>query len=170
MGVAASMSAAEAMSRHHASEESLVVGPAQRPAEDMVVFYRLGRKFVDDERSIPKEGTREEDIVYYTLAVGHHTGVIDCFDECLSCSVTCYRSICELMPEGHARYKMEGILRSGEIQILHENVPELLAAADAAQEAASDAAQRVWLDGFKSVLKAMAGNKAIYMMGRERRS
>lgn len=170
MGVAASSSAAEAMSRHHASEESLVMGPAHQPAEDMIVFYRLGRKFVDDDRSVPEEGSREEEIVYYTLAVGHHTGVIDCFDECLSCSVPCYRSLCDLMPEGHARYKMEGILRSGEIQILQENVPELLEMVDAIQDKASNAAQHAWIDGFRSVLKAMAVNKAIYVMGRERRS
>lgn len=33
-----------------------------------VVFYRLGEKFVDHERSIPED---VRSVLYYTLAIGH---------------------------------------------------------------------------------------------------
>lgn len=46
-----------------------------------VEVRKLTRKFVDSAASIPDEST---DVLYYTLAVGHHTGVIDCFERALS--------------------------------------------------------------------------------------
>jgi hypothetical protein len=171
MSIGASSRADEAMHAAHASAESLVIGPEQRPSEPMVVFYRLARKFVDDERSVPQDETSSQ-ILYYTLSVGHHTGIIDCFDECLSCTLPCYEAACALLPEGsHARYKMEGILRSGEIQVLHEEVAELLDAARSALaqgDGKEPSEAREWLEGFARVLEEIQPTKAAYLMGRER--
>ena len=50
--------------------------------EKKVVFYRLTAKFVDSAVDIPEEVSN---IMYYTLSVGHHTGVADCLSPCLSC-------------------------------------------------------------------------------------
>lgn len=215
MGVAASEGARRAMEASRAQAESLVCGPAERPHEEMVAFYRLGRKFVDNERSVPKE---TGDILYYTLSIGHHTGVIDCFDECLSCPVDVYRRACALMPkDSPERYKLEGILRCDEIQVDQSDLPLLAgpirrvlatqgnpdADADALATAGSDVGADVEASGqpgsaasgvtgaggkasadagveanaealeflarFADALDDMAGNTAIYLMGRRHR-
>jgi hypothetical protein len=171
MEIAESKAAAEAMRAHHAQAASKVIGPAGREGAPRVVFYQLGRKFVDDEREIPKES---EEVMYYTLAVGHHTGIIDCFDEKVSCPLDVYRNTVAMLPQGDARYKLEGILRSGEIQVdkshvktLDAPVKELLANLEA-QDDPAHAAARSWLAGFSASLDAISGNPAIYLMGRER--
>lgn len=174
-----SQAAREAMKATCASAESLVIGPVDKPTEPMVVFYQLGRKFVDDERSIP-DGASE--IMYYTLAVGHHTGVIDCFDEKLRCTLSEYEGVCALLPEGSdARYKLEGVLRSGEIQVDRDCVPvldgpvrEALAALggldDGVGREGGDgrSVERAWLEGFSSCLAAIKSEPAVYLMGRTR--
>ncbi len=90
-----------------------------------VSFYRLTKKFVDSEASVPDDA---RDVLYYTLAVGHHTGVIDCFEEALTMPLESYeRLIAQLDDEG-ARRKLEGVMRFGEIEIDKSHVPVLLAA------------------------------------------
>ena len=169
MGVAASTAAAAAMRATCASAESLVIGPVARPAEPMVVFYRLSYKFVDNESSVPDKDT--SDIMYYTLAVGHHTGVIDCFGEGLSCPKPVYAEVCGLIADERARYKLGGILRSGEIQVGQEDLPTLLPAVREALENGTPApseAALAWLRGFAALLEAMVADKVLYLMGRER--
>lgn len=62
-----------------ASDEAAegVADPCLGHAPDQVVFYELTRKFVETEEDVPQEAC---DVLYYTLAVGHHTGVLDCFE------------------------------------------------------------------------------------------
>lgn len=177
MGVAASQEARRAMEASGASEESLVIGPVRKPSEPMVVFYQLGRKFVDNENSIPKDSS---DILYYTLAVGHHTGVIDCFDEKLSCTRPCFERVCSLLPEGDAaRSKLEYLLESGEIQVDKESVGKLdepikEALAEAERQAGEDDGDeldvqaRDWLAAFSGCLDAIKRDPALYLMGRVR--
>ncbi|MFR7671327.1 MAG: formate hydrogenlyase maturation HycH family protein [Collinsella sp.] len=71
-------------------------GPAPRP----VVFYELTRKFVETEEDVPQETC---DVLYYTLAVGHHTGVLDCFEPRLSVPVDVFYSLVDALPEGRLR-------------------------------------------------------------------
>lgn len=73
-----------------------------------VVFYQLTKKFVDTEKSIPDDA---QDVLYYTLAVGHHTGVIDCFEEQFRTPLTSYEEMVAAMPESDIRYKLEGMMR-----------------------------------------------------------
>lgn len=87
-----------------------------------VAFYRLTKKFVDDARSIPQEAG---DVLYYTLAVGHHTGVIDCFEERMRYSMERYEALTAAVAPGHARFKLEGIMRFGEITVDKACAPEL---------------------------------------------
>lgn len=87
-----------------------------------VVFYRLGKKFVDDERSIPED---VRSVLYYTLAIGHHTGVIDCLEPRVSTSRAVFAEVLGMLPEGQARDKLAGIERFGEIQIDKEHVEML---------------------------------------------
>lgn len=46
-----------------------------------VVFYSLSRKFVQEKKAPPKA----QEVIYYSLAIGHHLGVIDCLEAKLSC-------------------------------------------------------------------------------------
>ncbi|WP_456307582.1 formate hydrogenlyase maturation HycH family protein, partial [Serratia quinivorans] len=41
-----------------------------------VVFYSLSRKFVQEKKAPPKA----QEVIYYSLAIGHHLGVIDCLE------------------------------------------------------------------------------------------
>ena len=42
---------------------------------DEVFFYRLSRKFVDEQFDVPEEA---REVMYYSLAIGHHLGIVDC--------------------------------------------------------------------------------------------
>lgn len=98
-----------------------------------VVFYRLSKKFVDNERSIPED---VRSVLYYTLAIGHHTGLIDCFDPRIRTSREVFSQVVDLLPEGPARDKLAGVERFGEIQIGKEHVAALRAATLAVLESA----------------------------------
>ena len=93
------------------------------PAGGTVAFFKLAKKFVDAEASVPTEAT---DVLYYTLSVGHHTGVIDCFERALDLPVAAYERIVGLLPAGEARRKLEGVLVFGEIEIDKSHVGLLL--------------------------------------------
>ena len=43
---------------------------------EKVVFSQLSRKFIDENDATPAEA---QQVVYYSLAIGHHLGVIDCW-------------------------------------------------------------------------------------------
>lgn len=102
-------------------------GYAPAPEADQVVFYELTRKFVETEEDVPKEAC---DVLYYTLAVGHHTGVLDCFEPRLSCPKDVFFALVDALPEGEARTKFEAIRSFGECQLDKAAVPALLAACD----------------------------------------
>ena len=84
-----------------ASDEAAegVADPCLGHTPDQVVFYELTRKFVETEEDVPQEAC---DVLYYTLAVGHHTGVLDCFEPRLSVSVNVFYSLVDALPEGQA--------------------------------------------------------------------
>lgn len=71
------------------------------------------------------------DVLYYTLAVGHHTGVLDCFEPRLSVPVNVFYSLVDALPEGEAKNKFEAIRSFGECQLDKAAVPSLLEACDA---------------------------------------
>lgn len=87
---------------------------------DQVVFYELTRKFVETEEDVPQEAC---DVLYYTLAVGHHTGVLDCFEPRLSVPVDVFYSLVDALPEGEAKTKFEAIRSFGECQLDKAAVP-----------------------------------------------
>lgn len=93
---------------------------------DRINFYLLRRKFVDSAQSIPDDA---KEVLYYTMSVGHHTGVVDCFEKSLSIPVPTYKKICKLMDNDEAKRKLEGVLTFGEIEINKEHTPYLLPAA-----------------------------------------
>lgn len=170
------------MAQRHAQHASCVMGPlAQDEGEPRVVFYRLRRKFVDSEKSVPEDS---RDIIYYTLAVGHHTGVIDCLEEELACTAGEYRQLVGALPAGRLRRKLEGVLRGGEIQVdrtharsLRGELDGLLSGAGGAalggpfagaDAAALSPAALAWLECFSGMLDAALADPAVYYMGRLR--
>lgn len=137
-------------------------------AGPQVVFYQLTKKFVDTEESVPDDA---QDVLYYTLAVGHHTGVIDCFEERFRCPLGVYKRLVGAFPEGDARYKLEGIARHGEIQIdkthLAVMVPGLAAMRD--ERGSLDSEACAALDALTGAVDVLAREGAAYIMGRIRR-
>ncbi len=133
-----------------------------------VVFYQLTKKFVDTEESVPKDA---QDVLYYTLAVGHHTGVIDCFEERFRAPLSVYEELVGALPEGDARYKLAGIMRRGEIQIDKMNLATLVGALadfEASSRALSDEAQACYAS-LRAAIDVLAREGAAYIMGRIRR-
>lgn len=155
--------------------------PAYVAPEGMVTFYRLTRKFVESAESIPDEAKQ---VMYYTLSIGHHTGVIDCFEPALACPRDLYDAVCALMPQGPARFKLEGIGRFGEIQIDKSHLGVLMPAVDEAlaslgfrgsAKAGLDVAdpqfglhtrEAAWLMQFRDLLLDVQGEAALYLTGR----
>ena len=107
--------------------DSAVHTTDEKTAND-VVFYLLRKKFVEDKTDIPKDA---RDVIYYTLAMGHNTGVIDCFEPKLALTRRLYDSTVEKLLEGDAKFKLTRIEKFGEIQILKEDTKMLT---DAIQE------------------------------------
>jgi hypothetical protein len=54
---------------------------------ETVVFSQLSRKFIDENDATPDQA---QQVVYYSLAIGHHLGVIDCLEAALSCPWQAY--------------------------------------------------------------------------------
>lgn len=139
-------------------------------AEAKVIFYRLTAKFVDSAVDVPEEVSS---IMYYTLSVGHHTGVADCFSPCLSCSMDTYRKIVSLVESKEARYKMEGIMRFGEIQVdkthvdlLQSALKDVLRSLYLQKTSKLYAAKITWLNQFIDLLDEVREEPGMYLMGR----
>ena len=79
-----------------------------------VVFYRLSTRFLQQDGKPPEVSKQ---IVYYSLALGHHVGVIDTFKAALTWPYEDYLAWVETLPEGEARRKLDGVRRFGEIMI-----------------------------------------------------
>lgn len=135
-----------------------------------IVVYQLTAKLVDSEIDIPQDA---QDIMYYTLSVGHHTGVMDCFSEKLSCSADTFRSILNNMSDSKARMKLEGILRFGEIQIDKSHLAVLKPAVKRAlrelyvrKDTNPYSAEISWMSDFLLLLDTVERETAMYLMGR----
>jgi hypothetical protein len=135
----------------------------QAASQPEVVFYQLTRKFVDSEASIPDESA---DVMYYALAIGHHTGVIDCFEEKLRVPLECYAAGVARVADEEARYKLEALLRGGEVQVDRGNLGLLVPAVQGLCQL-PDAPE--WASGLLQMLGALANEGAAYIMGRVRR-
>ena len=125
-----------------------------------VVFYRLGKKFVDHERSIPED---VRSVPYYTLATSRAVFV----------------DVLGALGAGAAREKLAGIERFGEIELKKEHVPLLKPAVLAALEACGSVPERTgdpgglvtavdvpsWLEEFLFLLVEVQCEPAVYAMG-----
>ena len=126
---------------------------------EKVVFSQLSRKFIDENDATPAEA---QQVVYYSLAIGHHLGVIDCLEAALTCPWDDYLACSE------ARRKMEGVPKYGEIVIDINHVPMLANAFDKAR-AAQTSQQKEWSTMLLSMLHDIHQENAIYLMVRRLR-
>lgn len=126
-----------------------------------VMFWTLRQKFVDDSVNV-EEKSRQ--VMYYSLAIGHHVGVIDCLNVVLECPLDGYQGWLALL-EGEAQRKMRGLLTFGEIVIDASHV-NTLAPAFARLAAEADAPWRGWSEQMLQHLQDIAQEPAIYLMVR----
>lgn len=133
---------------------------------ETVVFSQLSRKFIDENDATPDAA---QQVVYYSLAIGHHLGVIDCLEAALSCRWEDYIAWIGTLEAGSdARRKMEGVPKYGEIVIDINHVVMLAQAFDAARATQSDA-QKAWSNQLLAMLHDIHQENAIYLMVRRLR-
>jgi hydrogenase-4 component J len=130
---------------------------------ERVVFYQLTHKFVNQEQAIP-EGPRQ--VIYYSLAIGHHVGVMDCFQKLMEVPVEDYSQWLDHLPEGIGRRKLAGVLKWGEIEINHSHASDL---APILQDSLSrtDVADMRWAATLIECLQKMIEEPALYLMVRK---
>ncbi|KNC11873.1 formate hydrogenlyase maturation protein HycH [Klebsiella sp. RIT-PI-d] len=133
---------------------------------EKVVFSQLSRKFIDENDATPAEA---QQVVYYSLAIGHHLGVIDCLEAALTCPWQDYLAWIGTLETGtEARRKMEGVPKYGEIVIDFNHVQMLAHAFDNAR-AAQTPQQQEWSKLMLSMLHDIHQESAIYLMVRRLR-
>jgi formate hydrogenlyase maturation protein HycH len=114
------------------------------PVSEMVAckkveFYQLTRKFVDT-KDVPPES---KSLIYYSLAIGHHIGVLDCFSKAWDLDREDYVRWLERLPAGEGRRKLEGVLKWGEIEINQGHVRLLACTLSEALPDMTEAEQRL---------------------------
>lgn len=129
---------------------------------ERVVFYQLTHKFVNQEQNIPEDSRQ---VVYYSLAIGHHVGVMDCFQSLMEIPLDDYRQWIKHLPEGTSRHKMEGLLKWGEIEVNQSHASELLPALNGSL-IVMDEAQVQWSGILSQCLRGMLKEPALYLMVR----
>ncbi len=132
--------------------------------EPQIVFYRLSRKVVNNQDAIPEDARQ---VMYYSLAIGHHVGVMDGLSELMAVPVADYTRCLERRPEGTARDKLEGALRWDEIEINRSHADQLLAALNSCLSSMPDAEAR-WARTLIQCLHEIVAEPALYLMVRMR--
>ncbi len=129
-----------------------------------IAFYRLSRKVVNNEQAIPEDARQ---VMYYSLAIGHHVGVMDCFSELMSVPEAQYAGCIRRLPDGDARRKLEGASRWQEIEINRGHVDQLLPALNRLLPDLTDA-DKGWVAKLIHCLREMIAEPALYMMVKAR--
>jgi hydrogenase-4 component J len=130
--------------------------------DKQVVFYQLRDKFVNNQESIPENAHQ---VIYYSLAIGHHVGVLDCLECSIRIPFDEYKDWIALLPEGNGRHKLEGVLKWGEIEINRSHVGDLLLALKTALPHMSPL-QAQWAGMLSQIFQCMVDEPALYMMVR----
>lgn len=123
------------------------------------IFYALNQKFLDSKDKVPEQA---QQVMYYSLAIGHHVGVIDCLKPVLTCALDDYRRWIAQLPPAEARRKMEGLLKFGEITLDRSHTATLgrdFAALCAARDDYPD-----WTRVLTEYLAAIEREPALYLM------
>jgi hydrogenase-4 component J len=113
---------------------------------------------VSNQESVPQDARQ---VVYYSLAIGHHVGVIDCFAEVMSVPAAAFREWLDGVPEGEARRKLEGAFLWNEIEINRSHVDELLSAMS---QSSTGGPVPGWVPTMRECLREMLAEPAMYLM------
>lgn len=125
-----------------------------------VIFYLLNQRFVENDEQVPEAA---KEVMYYSLAIGHHVGVIDCFKNLLSCDYDDYQRFVEEFPEGEAKRKFSGLIKFGEIVIDSSHV-NLLAKALDENRANFSAEHQKWVEILMDTLASIQREPVMYIM------
>jgi formate hydrogenlyase maturation protein HycH len=124
-----------------------------------IVVYQLRSKFVNQREDVPEDARQ---VVYYTLAIGHHVGVMDCFSSQMEIPLDEYTAWLQKLPDSPARTKLEGVVRWSEIEVNSSHVELLLPLFEAAQVNGPS-----WRRGFIQCLNGIKREPALYLMLRK---
>jgi hypothetical protein len=105
--------------------------------------------------------------MYYSLAIGHHVGVMDCFQSLMEVPIDEYSAWMERLPVGTGRHKLEGVLKWGEIEINTSHAEDLLPTLRASLPGMTTAEAR-WTHNLMLCLQSMQTEPALYLMVRKR--
>jgi hydrogenase-4 component J len=130
---------------------------------ERVVFYQLTHKFVNKDQDVPDDARQ---VIYYSLAIGHHVGVMDCFHSLMEIPLEDYRLWVSRFPDGTSRRKLEGVLKFGEIEINHSHAGELLSALNDSSSV-KEPLQTAWSGNLAQCLHKMIQEPALYLMVRK---
>ncbi len=125
-----------------------------------IVFYRLNRKVVHNRDAIPEDARQ---VMYYSLMIGHHVGVMDCFTELMAVPVAQYGQLVDAITEPEARRKLEGALTWSEVEINRAHADSLLPALNGAM-VRMGASSVEWVQTFVRCLREMVQEPALYLM------
>jgi hypothetical protein len=125
-----------------------------------IVFYRLNRKVVHNRDAIPEDARQ---VMYYSLMIGHHVGVMDCFSELMAVPAAQYGQLLDAIGDLEARAKLEGALKWTEIEINRSHVDSLLPALRAALPQLNGSTAQ-WARTFAQCLREMLAEPALYLM------
>ena len=129
-----------------------------------VIFYLLNQRFVESDNQVPDVAQK---VMYYSLAIGHHVGVIDCFKTLLVCDYVDYQCFVESFPQGEARRKFAGLLKFGEIIIDSSHV-NLLAKALEENKSYFSPHHQHWAEILLSTLASIQCEPVMYIMVKRR--
>jgi hydrogenase-4 component J len=128
-----------------------------------IVFYQLNARFLERAEDIPANAKQ---VVYYSLAIGHHIGVFDCFKPVLRCSNALFDRIITAFPKGGAASrKFSGLLRFGEI-VVDSSHTAMLRGSIAEALRSVDAEASTWLCDFDAALGVIEQEPVVYLMGK----
>ena len=137
-----------------------------QPDKNKVIFYSLSSKFVDEKSAQKRSSQKVQEVVYYSLAIGHPLGVIDCLKSRLECPLDGYMHWIDCLPENSEAYrKLAGVQRFGEIIIDSSHTHLLALALSAARPYMSDT-QQGWSDALITLLAQIENDPAMYLMVR----
>ncbi len=129
-----------------------------------VVFFQLSAKFLHKGQKPPPDA---EQVLYYSLGIGHHIGVIDTFKPIITCEYDSYLGAVSALPQGEAKRKLDGLRRFGEIAIDASHTALLREALNDAR-ATLDADARKWTGRLDQALQDIDREPALTLMVRRR--
>ncbi len=129
---------------------------------ERVVFYRLSHKYVDSRDHVAPESKQ---IIYYSLAIGHHLGVVDCLSPAFEMEYGAFTAWVEKLRPGTGRRKLEGVLKWGEIEIGRAHTRALLETLEASTPSL-ETNERELSTRLAASLTAIEQEPALYLIAR----